>query len=185
MSNDLITIIYHTDKMNLGVTPLFYHWLKEPLWQYFYNMFQPYSDSVTILGLDVSSDNENPLVDIKQIVAKTQSKRVLLVDMSLVMVTETTINNFLNANFLNVIGVKKENSNILIDGSFYDKEYYKFLGFDIVEAKALTALNPNSFCELYASLNKAETKYLSLPYDESFKLSNKKDAIILKHLNSL
>lgn len=184
MSNNLITIVYTTNKTNLGVSPLFYNWLKEPLWQHMYNTFQPYSDSVIILGLDTISDTANCFKEIKTI-SKDKKSRYLLVDISLPMISEDSINRMLSFNASNVFGIKREFDIISFQNKYYETEYNKYLGFDLVEQSLLLNEEVKGFDSMYSTAARLDTKIYSMPYEETFKLNNKKDALLLKHISSL
>ncbi len=184
MSNDLITIIYVNKNINLGVSPLFYNWSKEPLWQYMYNLFQPYSDSVIVIGLDTIESNDL-FQDILHVAKNTKYSKILLVDISLCLLSENTVNNILNSQYENVCSVKKEKSTLLLDDKVHDKEILKFMGFDLIQSKYFKDNNFSSFETLYSFLNLKNTKLFNIPYEETFKLINKKDATILKHLFNL
>jgi hypothetical protein len=186
MSNDLITFIYSTDKINLGVTPLFYHWLREPLWQYMYNLFQPYSQSVIVVGLD-TPENDNPLVEVKKLLENTKAKRVCLVDISLCLLSEETLNRILNQNYTNVLSIKREAGIVNLDGRNYESEFNRYLGLDIVDKNILLEKEIHIIKDIYdaLSLRKNDVKLFSFPYEETFKLQNKKDAILMKYLSTL
>lgn len=182
MGNNLITIIYSTNRTNLGVTPLFYNWLKEPLWQHMYNMFRAYSNSVIVLGLDTIQESDDVYAEIKKVISKTNETKVFLVDISLAMLSEDSINRILNINNQNILSVKKEYAIVNLNDRNYETEYYKYLGCDLVNKNLL--MNANSFTEMYDAVIKSDNKLFQLPYDETFKLNNKKDAAVLKYLSN-
>ncbi len=183
MANNLITIIYSTNRTNLGVTPLFYNWLKEPLWQHMYNMFHGYSDSVVVLGLDTVEESNDVFQEIKKVLSKSNTEKVFLIDISLAMLSEDSINRILSINNENILSVKKEYAIVNMNNRNYETEFNKYLGCDFVTKNIV--MKANSFSEMYDLAVQSDSKLFQLPYEETFKLNSKKDAVLLKHLATL
>ncbi len=188
--NDTIIIAY-SNQTNLGIPMNYYNWQGIPMWQYVYQRFSNLECSkIFIIGLD-TLDTELMEKSIHDILLKEKALNVLLFDMSLVMVTDKTLNYFIDSQKAIVATSYLKNPcyDYLNQKTFFSNEmcsieplqkYNRQNLLEIYQQNKIT--NINQLFECYKL--KHEILFKELSNDEKTKLITKRDARVINFLKS-